>query len=203
MNMRLARSRRVLGGTLLGLVVGLLLGLGIALAVAIYVTKVPVPLVDRGLVGKPEQDAAEAARNRGWNPNANLGGGPTTPPPVPTVVSPTVPPATPPAAAAAPEAVPAAPERDPIAELLQSRERRGQAEAEPAAAPPADPFIYYVQVGAFRSLEDAESQRARVAMLGMTAEITERVQGNQPVFRVRIGPFDQRDVADALVRVYR
>ena len=35
------------GGTLLGLVIGALLGLGIALTVAVYVTKVPVPFMEK------------------------------------------------------------------------------------------------------------------------------------------------------------
>ncbi|HAJ14383.1 MAG TPA: sporulation protein, partial [Comamonadaceae bacterium] len=51
--------------------------------------------------------------------------------------------------------------------------------------------------GAFRNPQEAESQRARVAMLGMAAEITEREQGGRAVFRVRVGPFSQREVADA------
>ena len=42
-------ARRATGGTLIGFVAGLLVGLGAALAVAVYVTKVPVPFVDRGL----------------------------------------------------------------------------------------------------------------------------------------------------------
>ena len=41
------------GGTLLGFILGLLVGLGAALAVAVYVTKVPIPLVDRGLQPRP------------------------------------------------------------------------------------------------------------------------------------------------------
>jgi len=185
MNMRIARSRRVLGGTLLGLVVGVLLGLAVALGVAIYVTKVPVPFVDRGLATKPGQDAAEAERNKGWNPNAHLGGGPAPPPEAGGAP-----------AVAAPKAPPAA-GRDPIAELLESRMGQERDGAPTAVTPPADPFIYFVQAGAFRNLQEAESQRARVAMLGMAAEITEREQGGRTVFRVRVGPFSQREVADA------
>ena len=41
------------GGTALGLVLGILIGLAGALAVAVYVTKVPVPFVDRGVSGTP------------------------------------------------------------------------------------------------------------------------------------------------------
>ena len=60
------------GGLLLGLVFGLLLGLGIALAVALYVTKAPIPFVNKVPPRTAEQDAAEAARNRNWDPNAPL-----------------------------------------------------------------------------------------------------------------------------------
>lgn len=58
------------GGTFLGVTIGLLVGLAAALLVAMYVTKTPIPLVDRGVQGKPEQDALEQERNKSWNPNA-------------------------------------------------------------------------------------------------------------------------------------
>lgn len=203
MNHRIARSRRVLGGTLLGLAVGVLLGLGVALAVAVYVTKVPVPFVDRGLASRPGQDAAEAERNKGWNPNAQLGGRPPASA-VPAEPEAGTAPAGPdsPAAAGQPVPAPAAPAgRDPIGELLESRMGQGQSGSAPAApvaaTPPSDPFVYFVQAGAFRNPEEAESQRARVAMLGMAAEVTEREQNGRTVFRVRIGPFGQRNAADA------
>ena len=98
-----------------------------------------------------------------------------------------------------PSVAPAAPKaesRDPIAELLQSREGQRKEDA-PSAAVPAEPFIYFVQVGAFRNQQEAESQRARVAMLGIAADVTEREQNGRPVFRVRVGPFNQRSAADA------
>lgn len=62
------------GGFVLGLIVGLLLGLGLALGVALYVTKVPIPFVNKVPQRTAEQDAEEAARNRNWDPNAALGG---------------------------------------------------------------------------------------------------------------------------------
>jgi cell division protein FtsN len=192
MNIRIARSRRVQGGTLIGFVLGLLAGLGIALAVAVYVTKVPVPFVDRGLSRQPEQDAAEAEKNKGWNPNSQLGVKQAAPPAAATSQEQ---PAAPAGAAADKPAAPAAGDaaRDPIAELLQSRESGRPVEA----TPPADPFTYFVQVGAFRNQQEAESQRARVAMLGIAADITEREQNGRAVFRVRVGPFNQRNAAEA------
>ena len=43
------------GGTLLGLVIGALVGLGVALAVAVYVTKVPVPFMNKSAVAQRRQ----------------------------------------------------------------------------------------------------------------------------------------------------
>lgn len=62
------------GGTLLGLVIGGLVGLAIALTVAVYVTKVPVPFLNKSPVYSPDSDAAEARKNKDWNPNAPLAG---------------------------------------------------------------------------------------------------------------------------------
>ena len=51
-----------------------LVGLGAALAVAVYVTKVPVPFLNKGQSRTVEQDAEEARKNKDWDPNAPLYG---------------------------------------------------------------------------------------------------------------------------------
>ena len=50
------------GGTLLGFIIGVVVGLAAALAVAVYVTKVPVPFMNKGQSRSAEQDAAEAKK---------------------------------------------------------------------------------------------------------------------------------------------
>ena len=182
------------GGTLLGFIVGLLVGLGVALAVAVYVTKVPVPLVDRGLQKKSGEEAIEAERNKDWNPNASLSNkpAPAQPSPVEPAVAPAGPATAPsPAPAAAP---PAAPKADPLGELIQQR-TTGPG---PVATVEADPFTYFVQVGAFRSADEAEAQRAKLAMLGFDAKVSERDQSGRPVFRVRLGPYTKKADAEGL-----
>src|SRR5690606_29635705 len=62
------------GGTFLGLIIGALIGLAAALAVAVYITKVPVPFMNKGQSRSPDHDAAEAKKNQNWNPNAPLYG---------------------------------------------------------------------------------------------------------------------------------
>ena len=135
-----SHPRHALGGTLIGFVAGLLVGLGAALAVAVYVTKVPVPFVDRGLSRDAGADAKEAERNKGWNPNAAA----TRTPGAPTPAAPAAPEANtgaivvPPAdgkALPAPATGSAArPAADPLGELAQQRAGQAPAPATTTAA---------------------------------------------------------------------
>ena len=214
------------GNILIGLILGLVLGLGVALGVAVYVTKVPVPFLSKTLRGGAEQDEAEARKNRDWDPNAPLAGknavrpapgasspgigGPIAPqavapaiatPPVPVVVAPVKPavagataalsarPAVRPAPAPV-EANATPPSADPLGDL--ARARAG------ASVGGGEPFLYFVQAGAFRTPEDAESQRAKLSLMGVPARVTEREQSGRTVYRVRAGPFDKKDEADQL-----
>ncbi|HWH81116.1 MAG TPA: hypothetical protein VNU71_02655, partial [Burkholderiaceae bacterium] len=62
------------GGFAIGLVIGLLIGLALALGVALYVTKVPIPFVNKVPQRSADQDAAELEKNRHWDPNSPLYG---------------------------------------------------------------------------------------------------------------------------------
>lgn len=199
------------GGVIVGIIIGIVIGLGVALAVAVYVTKVPVPFMNKSQTRTPEQDAAESRKNQNWDPNVPLQGrnparpqGPAASGPVGE--APAVAPAVPGAPAVPPPAVAARPPADPLGELANAR----------ASASNADPFLYFVQAGAFRTAQDAEAQRAKLSLMGLEARVTEREQSGRQVFRVRIGPFDRKDDAEhsksrldasgfdtALVRVQR
>lgn len=198
-------SRSSLGGTLVGFIVGLLVGLAAALAVAVYVTRVPVPFVDRGLSRSAEDDAKEAERNKGWNPNRSVGGMPAPATPAPgsegAITAPGTAGTLPPAGATAPSA-------DPLGDLARSRTEQqapAAAPAKPGAAPAeapapgADPYTYFVQAGAFRNAPEAEAQRARLAMLGIAATVDERENAGRTLYRVRVGPFAQKALADLTI----
>ena len=62
------------GSTLVGFIIGLVVGLAVALGVAVYVTKVPMPFMNKGQTRSADSDAAEAERNKDWDPNAPLYG---------------------------------------------------------------------------------------------------------------------------------
>ena len=110
------------------MVVGLLIGLAVALGVALYVTKAPNPFVNKVPARPPAQDAAEAERNRNWDPNSALAG--RNPAPVPASA-----PAVATGGAAADRHGPGAAGVDPAA----ARRQRGPADAAggSASAPPA------------------------------------------------------------------
>ena len=227
-NTKKTKPRQERGGTFLGIIIGALLGLGAALAVAVYITKVPVPFMNKGVSRNADNDAAEAQKNRDWNPNAPLAGkNVIKPPPLapvpelpqsvtspgPVVVTPAAKTPTAPAVAVSPKVAKPAVSSDPLGDLAKSKM---DAPAVAAAGSGADPFSYFIQAGAFRTPEDAEQQRARLSLLGVTARVSEREQAGRTVYRVRLGPFDKKDDADkvkdrldsnsietALVRVQR
>jgi cell division protein FtsN len=179
------------GGFVLGLVVGLLVGLAVALGVALYITKAPVPFINKVPQRTAEQDMAEAERNRNWDPNAPLGAKANVPRPAPAASGADAPAAPRPASSATPA-------RDPAAILAGGGTAPAAAGSQPAGArPAADTFVYHVQVGAFTRTEEADQQRAKMAMLGLEARTSEREQGGRTVFRVRVGPFNTREEAEA------
>ena len=207
------------GGTFLGLIIGALIGLGAALAVAVYITKVPVPFMNKSQPRNADGDAAEAKKNKDWNPNAPLAGKSTVKPPlIPAAPELGAMPALPAAVVAGPKGAASAAAKgskepaslDPLGDLAKARTES------PATPSGVDPFSYFIQAGAFRTPEDAEQQRARLMLLGVQAKVSEREQSGRTVYRVRIGPFERKDDADkaksrldgnsietALVRVQR
>ena len=222
------------GGAATGFIIGLVIGLAVALAVAIYVTKVPTPFTNKNQPRSAEQDAAETQKNKDWNPNGALqskpaAGSAETPEAVKEAAKEEVKEPAKEAGktqtakdpnkeatkeatkeSAKPEPKPAV-TADPLGDLVKSK--TVQAAPAPSAS---DPFTYFVQAGAFRSQAEADAQRAKLTMMGMDAKISEREQAGRQVYRVRLGPYDDKEVAErakskldaggietALVRVQR
>ena len=219
-----ANAKAQRGGIFLGVIIGLLIGLGAALAVAIYVTKVPVPFMNKGPTKtSAEQDAQENQKNKNWDPNAPLyGKNPAKPqasgmvgtatstataavgvlPPVATASAPKTAASAPKVAASAPKpaasaATAAKPSADPLGDLAKAKTSGGTTAVAAATTGGADPFTYFVQAGAFRTPEDAEAQKAKLTIAGFEARITEREQSGRTVFRVRVGPMDKKGDADS------
>jgi cell division protein FtsN len=199
------------GSTLYGVLAGLLVGLIAAAAVAFYVIKSPMPFVDKAS-RSPEASSTVDPRNAP-DPNAGLGGrgtGPVTEPSSPDQPTGEIAGASSSRPAAAPDALGAL-----IATLTptpssssQPSQARPPTRAEPALAASAAISAststssgsttaasgpYFLQVGSFRVLEDAEALRAKILLMGMSVEIQRAEVNGLQVNRVRVGPFARID----------
>jgi len=160
------RSR---SGVLFTLLLGVILGLAAAVAVALFVTKAPVPFLDKASRAPetPLENVREAP-----DPNRRLAGN-----------APQAPESTPPAADAARNTL-----TQDIDQLIASLSQ-GQP-APPAAAPAGvQQTLYYLQVGAFRSIDDAEALKARILLLGLSGFVQAVQIDGTTLHRVRVGPF--------------
>ena len=154
-------KHRQRGRTVLGFVLGLVVGLGVAVAVALYITNAPVPFVNK--VRPASENINPGAGGQLPDPNKQLQVTPRGPDT--TAVPPKL------DAATDPKAAPPPPEKGVTAAL------------------PDDGSRYLLQAGAFRSPDDADAMRARLALLGYDAKIFPRDQDGQTLYRVRLGPY--------------
>src|SRR5471032_1988578 len=216
-HIRSAAAPRQQGNTLIGIVIGLVIGLGIAVVVALAITKGATPFTDKGKAGKAadptpgqiadpnkpmygNKDAArEAAKDLAEKAPAATAATPVTPPAaVPAAPAPdqlqqvvnkinaTDAPVTAKAPATKPPAAPAA-----ASNVTPTPVGAAAAAANKAADAGDDKFIYYLQAGAFRELADAESARAKLALLGFEASVSDRSTDTGVLHRVRMGPYNQ------------
>ncbi len=89
------------------------------------------------------------------------------------------------------------PEIETVVPGREIEERAREAQAAPDEAPPVSGNgPYLLQVGSFRSENDAESLRAELALLGMSARVQSVTVDNETWHRVRIGPFDDASATD-------
>lgn len=189
--------RRQAGGTFLGLILGLIVGLGIAVVVALMITKSPIPFVNK--VTKQERTELSAAQAA--DPNKPLYGNKD--------VNKEVPADTPKDADAD---KPSPDKTEPVAKPATDLARDSKTSAKPpvtkadtgkpdttkAEAPADDKWVYYLQTGAFRERPDAESARAKLALLGFEAKVSERPSDNGTLYRVRIGPIGQQETVNRM-----
>ncbi|MGH6649385.1 SPOR domain-containing protein [Aquabacterium sp.] len=198
------------GGFFLGMIVGLLIGLALSLGVAVYITKVPLPFIDKVPQRTAEQDAAEAEHNKNWDPNSGLyGKNPAKPHavPQPVVDEAASAPAEPASSAsgvhpittdpAAPAAVASSKPAAPAKAASSARNPAAILSGEPVStASGADSLSYYVQAGAYANQAEAEQQKGKLALIDLEARIVEREVSGRIMYRVRIGPFGQREQAE-------
>ena len=207
------------GGILYGVLAGVLLGVAVAAAVAYYVIKAPMPFVDKAS-RTPDSRTAPDPRNAP-DPNAGLAGHDASgvPPPgmgdAPLIPIPSAPAQSSGKSNAPPDDLGALiatlkrPGSSTPATPAPSSPRASQSTAPAEPTPSASASsgtssgtvsgaagqsgTYFLQVGSFRVLEDAETLRARILRMGMPVEIQRAEVNGLQVNRVRVGPFARID----------
>jgi cell division protein FtsN len=213
-------SARSGGSLVAGIVIGLLLGLMIALSVAWYINKMPSPFVSRNApatapatpLGTVETPPAVPAAgtvagntDNGRSGNAGNADGKsrfdfyqilsgnletTPPPPTPQQQSTQQP-------AQQQSVQPQSAQRHPVQQQpVQPVQRQPvQAVAQTPAAHSGH-GQFYLQAGSFRGGSEADNLKARLALLGIEADVQTAAVPDQGVMhRVRIGPYSSADDA--------
>ncbi len=202
---RCAGPRAVRGGTLVGLAIGLVVGMAIAVFVAVLVTRSPVPFVDK--IGRGSDRLVEPPKTDAEVPDPNKPLYAKNRPAVPVETAP------PPAreeglsilerlfgrrpSAPEPEESRVPAEQASVKGDAKPSDAPGAVEARPApdarGADASERVAYLLQAGAFRSQEDADSMRGKLALLGFEAKVLGAEVNGQRLFRVRVGPYAQLD----------
>lgn len=179
-------GRRQLGNTLTGIIIGLVIGLSIAVVVALVITKTSTPFTNKN--GKSDKVDLPVAQMQ--DPNkpmyaskdaVNQAAKEVADSKAAEALKPAV-------VAATPASVPAVSASAPVAQAL-------------AASKPDvvdDKYIYFLQVGAFKEIAEAESARAKLALVGVEASVSEKNNEGAVLHRVRVGPFDHVDAMNKM-----
>lgn len=184
-----SRQPKQRGSTMYGALAGLLVGLIIAAVVAFYVTKAPMPFVDRATRDADRTKLPDP--RQAPDPNQGLygrDGAAGTPPSGPTATAPAPLPGVQPAAPA-----PSKGQSDELGALIATLPPGTPPEAPAARAPAPASGKYFLQAGAYRVLEDAEGLKARILLLGLPVAVQRAEVNGMQVNRVRVGPFARLD----------
>ena len=184
----------------------MIIGLGIALGVAMTINKTPMPFTDKSGKVKagdptPSQSsdpnrplygnraaAKDAARDFAKEPAPPENTAAPQPDKKPEVVK------VDPKADAKAEAKAEAKQdgKAPVVEQSTTAKKADKADgAEAKTENPDDKWSYFLQAGAFREQSDAEAMRAKLALMGVEAKVSERQAETGVLYRVRVGPFSQ------------
>lgn len=182
-------GRKNRGGTLIGIFVGLVLGMVISFGLVWYMQKMPLPFHDKSarpersatgdanpapLPGKPGDKVAERPRFEFYK---ILPGGQESPAESP---------------AADNKTAGAKPAENKPAETKPTETKP----ADTGKTPPPAGEPVYLQAGAFQKAEDADTLKAKLALMGIEANIIDAdVPDKGRVHRVRVGPFANGDEA--------
>jgi cell division protein FtsN len=155
---------------LVGIIIGMVIGFAVSAATALFITKAPIPFVEKVQhLAKP----VDASALDGVDPNQKLYAKDT-------------------------QGTPVNEPQSAVATVEAPTENR-QAEETPAEdATQHVPGSYTIQAGAFRSQKDAERIRTDLAFIALEADVVKSSDAGVTLYRVILCPFDTAKEANEL-----
>lgn len=187
------RFRRQHGGTFAGFLLGIVAGLGVAAGAAWFIYQEELPFISGRPTGKPMPDELQRVPEAP-QPAVPMQGG-QLPDPNQGNTRQEVMPRLDPQSAVEPDNVPAnnVPTVNVNPETLSPGETVVQSLTPPAAGAGRG---FLLQAGSFRKANEAEAVKLRLEAAGFEARVESARVNNQPVFRVRLGPYQTVDAAN-------
>jgi len=201
-----AEPSRLAHPMLIGILIGLLLGIIIALGVALWLNRLSNPFIDKPKPLEPLQRMMPKSE-----PATNKPGDSATPQPAGKPVErprfefyqilPGEKEATPAKAPAVPGAPAAAPAKDakPTPVPAAAPSAKGAPGSSPSSPRAASGETYFLQAGAYATEADADNMKARIAFVGLEAQVKPvNVADKGTLYRVRLGPYQSLEDANRI-----
>jgi cell division protein FtsN len=176
-----APRRKSGGGTLIGMFIGLVLGVGIAAGVIWYLNKSPLPFNSK-VQPAPKGDATASGKAAPAAPEQPLAlpGKPGDPVPERRFGFYDILPGK-------TDAVPGKADKPAVAKEEAKKEEPKKDEGKESKTP------LFLQAGSFSTPQDADNQKAKLAFMGVEANIQQVMVQDKTFYRVRVGPFTRVD----------
>jgi cell division protein FtsN len=167
------------GNLMLGIFIGLVIGLGIALGVAFYLSKAPLPFIDRTRTAETKDGKAAPGEPARLPAIAGMpqGGDKTDKPKFDFY-----------------KILPGGEEPVTEKELKDAAKSGGN--------PPEARGVYFIQAGSFQNPAEADNQKAKIAVLGFESNVEPTPLPDKGTwYRVRLGPYTTLEDINRVRRV--
>ena len=174
------------GGTLIGMFIGLVLGVGVAAGVVFYLNKSPLPF--NKSLSQPKTEAPAPANGKGEKPVTNAPAAPTQVIALPGKPGDPVPEKRFQFYDILPGKTDAVPDKNPKPAVTKEEPKKEESKDGKESKQPL-----FLQAGSFSTANDADNQKAKLALMGVEAVVQQVMVQDKTYFRVRVGPYSKID----------
>ena len=185
--------KKAAGGTLIGMFIGLVLGIAVAAGVVFYLNKSPLPFSKQVQTQAAQAESkAVPANGAPAQPPLALPGKPGDPIPEKRFQFYDI----------LPGKADAVPDKVASPDTKKEESKKEDKPAEPMEVKKEEPkeskVPLFLQAGSFSTAQDADNQKAKLAMMGAEATIQQVMLQDKVWYRVRLGPFKKAEEVNAM-----